>query len=315
MAFRAWGEVPSFWLEEPEAVTMRPEIGREQFAHVAVGTPAREVGLSQGRRDFVGESFAGEDLVGRGSGRVLSSGEIEREGSVEGLEMEIDGVDESSGRLMVGIDGSSPFETLMIGSVVSFSPVMLMVGIPASSSSGRLIVGMTGAETLIAGMIGLGRITFRSTSWPAGGESPGGFHAGSKLTIGRPGRSVTAVGVGSFGLRSLNRILVAARMSSLRISILGFDKGVSTSGMISIVGGVAGLAVYAALRDCEGGFRKISQRSSFFVSGVVLDRPGRGRDPRGNEFLGLFCRGISLLPETAVGIVVVVEVSSGSSKI
>ena len=48
---RAFGdEVES---EEPDAVTIRPDIGREQFAQVAVGIPARDAGLSQGRRDVV----------------------------------------------------------------------------------------------------------------------------------------------------------------------------------------------------------------------------------------------------------------------
>lgn len=37
----------------PEAVTTLPEIGRAQFAHVAVGTPVRDDGLSQGSRDDV----------------------------------------------------------------------------------------------------------------------------------------------------------------------------------------------------------------------------------------------------------------------
>jgi hypothetical protein len=45
----------------PEAVTTRPEMGREQLAHVAVGTPARVKGLSQGRREegFAVGSFPG----------------------------------------------------------------------------------------------------------------------------------------------------------------------------------------------------------------------------------------------------------------
>jgi hypothetical protein len=100
--------------------------------------------------------------------------------------------------------------------------------------------------------------------------------------MGRPGTSLTAVGVGSFGLRSLSRMVVAARMSSLRISRPSFDVGVSTSGIISVTGGgVTGFAVYAALRDCVGGFLYISKGSSFLLSGVVLDRSGRGLDPRG----------------------------------
>lgn len=48
--------------------------------------------------------------------------------------------------------------------------------------------------------------------------APAAVHDRSKLTIGRPGRSLTATGVGSLALRSLSRMLVAARMSSLRIS-------------------------------------------------------------------------------------------------
>lgn len=43
-------------------------------------------------------------------------------------------------------------------------------------------------------------------------------HFGSKLTIGLPGRSLTAVGVGRFGLRSFRFMVVAALISSLRIS-------------------------------------------------------------------------------------------------
>ena len=58
---------------EPEAVTIRPEMGREQVAQVAVGTPARDDELSQGNRDlnFVGERLEGNVLEGRGKGRAL----------------------------------------------------------------------------------------------------------------------------------------------------------------------------------------------------------------------------------------------------
>ncbi|KNA93597.1 hypothetical protein FOXG_17792 [Fusarium oxysporum f. sp. lycopersici 4287] len=44
-------------------------------------------------------------------------------------------------------------------------------------------------------------------------DSSGAFQLASKLTMGRPGLSLTAVGSGRFGLRSFKRILVAARMS------------------------------------------------------------------------------------------------------
>ena len=59
MAFR-WAEWSEF---EPEAVTIRPEMGREHVVHVAVGTPARVAGLSHGslEADLVGERLAGEE--------------------------------------------------------------------------------------------------------------------------------------------------------------------------------------------------------------------------------------------------------------
>ncbi len=59
---------------------------------------------------------------------------------------------------------------------------------------------------------------------------------------------------------------------------------------------------------------KISKRSSFLVSGVVLDLSGRGRDPRGSEFPGLLRSGRSLLLVAGMG-KVAVATSSGSSKI
>src|SRR5437667_11883416 len=60
---------------EPEAVTIRPEIAREQAAHVAVGTPAREAWLSHGTLEegFVGERLAGTEEAGRGNGRDFCS--------------------------------------------------------------------------------------------------------------------------------------------------------------------------------------------------------------------------------------------------
>lgn len=72
----------------------------------------------------------------------------------------------------------------------------------------------------------------------------------SKLTMGRPGRSLTAVGVGKLGLRSFRFMLVAARISSLLISNEVVDFGVSTScmGSIAAVGGGV-LEVYSALFD------------------------------------------------------------------
>jgi hypothetical protein len=57
----------------PEAVTIRPEIGRAQFAHVAVGTPLRADGFSHGSRDdvFSVGNLAGIVFEGWGKGRLV----------------------------------------------------------------------------------------------------------------------------------------------------------------------------------------------------------------------------------------------------
>lgn len=232
---------------EPEAVTIRPEMGREQVAQVAVGTPARGDELSQGNRDvdFVGEGFGGSVLEGRGKGRalcsiaLLESLETSIVGGAEGTVTEISGVVPASSILILGIGGASLFAT----------------GTTRSSSSGKLIAGTAGAEAAAAGIVGHGWMVFLWKASSRWGESSVGCHVFSKLTIGRPGTSLTAVGVGSFGLRSFSRMVVAARMSSLRISMPSFDAGVSTSWMNSIIGFVGvEFAVYAALRDWLGGF-------------------------------------------------------------
>lgn len=83
-----------------------------------------------------------------------------------------------------------------------------------------------------------------------------------KDTIGRPGLSDTIVGVGSLGLRFLRLKPVAARSSSPRISLPSFiftSGSFSASALTSSTGFDAGeLSVYAALRDCVGGFFWIS---------------------------------------------------------
>lgn len=105
-----------------------------------------------------------------------------------------------------------------------------------------------------------------------------GFQSLLKETIGRPGLSETIVGVGSFALLSFSRNPVAARMSSLRISLPSF---ILTSGSFSAsdltVSSGLGLTrvfnVYAALRDCVGGLFWISYRSNRFDprTGSVFD--------------------------------------------
>lgn len=74
-----------------------------------------------------------------------------------------------------------------------------------------------------------------------------GFQFASKLTMGRPGLSLTAVGVGSLGLLSFSSMLVALLISSLLISkpSLVLASGVATSFVFA--GG--GFAVYAGFRD------------------------------------------------------------------
>ena len=232
---------------EPEAVTIRPEMGREQVAQVAVGTPARDDELSQGNRDldFTGERLGGNALEGRGKGRALCSIalleplETSIVGGAEGTITEISGVVPASSILMLGTGGVSLFAT----------------GTTRSSSSGKLIVGTAGAEVVAVGIVGHGWMVFLWKASSRWGESSVGCQFFSKLTIGRPGTSLTAVGVGNFGLRSFSRMVVAARMSSLRISMPSFDAGVSTSRMNSIIGFVGvEFAVYAALRDWLGGF-------------------------------------------------------------
>src|ERR1700733_10825620 len=223
---------------EPEAGTIRPEMGREQVAQVAVGTPARDDELSQGNRDldFVGERFGGNVLEGRGKGRalcsiaLLASLETSIVGGAEGTVTEIGGVVPASPILILGLAGVFLFAT----------------GPTRSSSSGKLIVGVEAVEH--GWMVFLWKVSSR---WD---ESSVGCQFFSKLTIGRPGTSLTAVGVGSFGLRSFSRMVVAARMSSLRISMPSFDAGVSTSRVNSTTGFVGvEFAVYAALRDWLGG--------------------------------------------------------------
>ena len=125
--------------------------------------------------------------------------------------------------------GSSVLETEIAGAedtLISGTPWISMEG------SGKLIVGTNGADaveldvgrTTGSGLSGLLRLATKlEGEWSCLASLSLGFQSRLKLTIGLPGRSLTAVGVGSFGLLPLNRMLVAARMSSLRISTPLFD--------------------------------------------------------------------------------------------
>jgi len=92
--------------------------------------------------------------------------------------------------------------------------------------------------------------------------------------MGRPGRSLTTVGVGNLGLRSFSLILVAARISSPRTSIPFFIRGLSEAPLSSLSlalaesGGVGGNALdtYEGSLDLEGGFLCMSYFETVFVS-------------------------------------------------
>ena len=88
------------------------------------------------------------------------------------------------------------------------------------------MVGIKGAEKVDSESWDLDTSTFGNGLEPSrveGRSGSGGFSLGfqflSKLTIGLPGLSLTTVGEGNFGLLSFIRILVAALMSSPRISM------------------------------------------------------------------------------------------------
>ena len=125
-----------------------------------------------------------------------------------GVEIEMLG---GPGKLIEGIEGAS--EMLILG------------------GSGTLIVGIIGAEAVDSGSEGFiprrdiarllppSRLARRRLDGSCFESGCRDLQSWSKLTMGLPGRSLTAVGVGNFGLRSFNDLLVAARISSPRISI------------------------------------------------------------------------------------------------
>lgn len=135
--------------------------------------------------------------------------------------------------LRLGISGASPLlgSAMLISGTGGEIGVVLLLG----TSGAKLIVGTSGAVAactrggwpdlgLLEGT-GAGSDSVEATSF-----SSTIFQSFLKETIGRPGASETAVGVGSFGLRSLRRNPVAARSSSLLISLPSF---IFTSSMFS----------------------------------------------------------------------------------
>ena len=132
-------------------------------------------------------------------------------------------------------DGSS-FGTEMAGMPFSFG--IMVVGPGDASTLKTLIEGTTGADTVTSGIVGAGLGPGRSVFTPSLLDGLSGFQPMSKLTIGRPGRSLTAVGSGKFGLLSLSLLLVAAQMSSPRISRPSLCGNVGITGMTSTDGGI-----------------------------------------------------------------------------
>ena len=210
----------SGWNRHPPAVTIFPEIDREQDSQLAVGTPDREYGVDH--RSWISEACrlgwacrfwlfcchgCGACFIGLlccCAGSLIS----EIVGSL------------MSGTLITGIGGGS--DTSMLG---------------ATS-----IVGTEGAG-------GAGDAELRPPwFWRGGFGWSLGCHFVSKLTIGRPTRSLTAEGMGRPSLRSLSFLLVAARMSSLRISFPSFIGTGSSLGMAT-GGGVGSFLVYPGFRD------------------------------------------------------------------
>lgn len=135
--------------------------------------------------------------------------------------------------LRLGISGARPLlgSGILISGTRGGIGVVLLLG----TSGAKLIVGASGAVAACTrgGWPDLGWLEETgagSDSVEATSFSSTTFQSFLKDTIGRPGASETAVGVGSFGLRSLRRNPVAARSSSLLISLPSF---IFTSGMFS----------------------------------------------------------------------------------
>ncbi len=174
---------------EPEAVTIRPDMGSAQLEQDTAGIEWR---WSHGSRDdgaLFMEDVEAEGVVAacRGKGRggcFASTGKL-----MAGTEVSL-----SPFTSIVGV-GETPSGRLMVGRAV--------IDAEDGSSSGKLMVGTTGADTVTSGIVcaGLGKglsldfstvgdsvslMTGLSMSWLVLGESLGGFHKGSKLTIGRP---------------------------------------------------------------------------------------------------------------------------------
>jgi hypothetical protein len=158
--------------------------------------------------------------------------------------------------LLLGASSIAMVGTLMIGTALvaaSSGPATEIDGTLVRAddvlSSATTIEGMpTGCEIFWVSL--LGELEGKRSGLLSV-DSSGAFQFASKLTIGRPGLSLTAVGSGSFALRSLSFMLVAWRMSWLRTSTPFFlSVWSSTGGVLDAV-----LTVYWGLRERVGGLR------------------------------------------------------------
>ena len=151
-----------------------------------------------------------------------------------------------SGKQIVGIGGFAPSLTLMLGMGKRGE---LVKGLRDAVVVGELVNGLDGAVLAVLLLVGPGATAICTSSST--------FSIGRcwKLTIGRPGLSLTSVGCGNLGLRSFLCLLVAALISSSRISSASFV-GVrafgetSSADWTSVGGGVGAsgsLEVYHAL--------------------------------------------------------------------
>jgi hypothetical protein len=151
-------------------------------------------------------------MVGMGVGADFRMAMVGGDGSTEivgmfGMAL-CGGAGTPSGKLIIGIGGIGWACCLRGGS----SSGKLMIGIDEICGGGR------GTSIIDIGLAGL-KSSFLFSS---GALTSLGRQFGSKLTIGRPGLSDTMAGVGSFGLRSFQLMLVAWRISSPLISFPSF---------------------------------------------------------------------------------------------
>ena len=144
--------------------------------------------------------------------------------------------------LRLGISGAKT-DDLLVSALAGGLGVVDLVG----TSGARLMVGTIGAVAACSSGGGPDLFGFRGRGVNSGRADTSSFSSMMfqsflKETIGRPGASETAVGVGSFGLRSFKRNPVAARSSSLLISLPSF---IFTSGTFS-TSALAGSAGFAS---------------------------------------------------------------------